>query len=46
MIVFNARKLIRVLKKMGIEVLIIFVYVDDVRIICRTLTETVRFCDK
>ena len=39
-----ARKLIRKLKMMGIKVLMIFFYVDDVRIICHALRPEVKFC--
>ncbi len=41
-----ARKLVKILEKMGIEVLMVFVYVDDVRIICCALDKGVKFCSR
>ena len=40
-----ARKLVRRLKEMGIEVVMIYIYVDDVRIVCRALREDVKYCE-
>ena len=38
--------MIQILKKMGIEVIMIFIYVDDVRVICRALNREVKFCQE
>ena len=41
-----AKKLIKRFREMGIEILMIFIYVDDVRIVGRMIKQGVRFCDK
>ena len=41
-----ARELVRLLKKAGVEVEAIYLYVDDVRIVLKAIRPGVRFCTK